>query len=50
MSGVRSKVVESTVLHRSYHVATLDWDAETIFSGSADFMERQLAGVRSTDD
>jgi len=28
------------VLHRSYHVATLDFDAETIFDGSVGFLAR----------
>ncbi|WP_198587045.1 alpha/beta hydrolase [Glycomyces xiaoerkulensis] len=45
-AGVRSKDVESTVLPRSYHVATLDYDAETIFSGTVEFMTRQLADTR----
>lgn len=49
-AGVRSKEVESTVLPRSYHVATLDWDAETIFSGSVEFMNRQLAKTRGAHD
>lgn len=37
-SEVRSPIDEVT-LHRSYHVATLDYDAELIFSGSVDFIE-----------
>jgi carboxylesterase len=45
-AGVRSKDVESTVLPRSFHVATLDYDAETIFSGSVEFMNRQVARAR----
>ena len=45
-AGVRSKDVESTVLPRSFHVATLDYDAETIFSGTVEFMNRQLAKTR----
>jgi carboxylesterase len=49
-AGVRSKDVESTVLPRSFHVATLDYDAETIFSGSVAFMDRQLAKARSVHD
>jgi carboxylesterase len=49
-AGVRSKDVEATVLPRSFHVATLDYDAETIFSGSAEFMERQVAKARGVHD
>jgi carboxylesterase len=49
-AGVRSKDVEASVLPRSFHVATLDYDAETIFAGSAEFMERQLAKARSVHD
>jgi carboxylesterase len=49
-AGVRSKDVESTVLPRSYHVATLDYDAETIFSGTVEFMTRQLAKTRGVHD
>lgn len=48
-AGVRSKDVESTVLPRSYHVATLDYDAETVFSGSVEFMRRQLANTRGAE-
>lgn len=49
-AGVRSKDVESTVLQRSYHVATLDYDAELIFAESAAFMERQIARSRGVHD
>ncbi|GAB3223258.1 alpha/beta fold hydrolase [Glycomyces halotolerans] len=49
-AGVRSKEVESTILPRSYHVATLDYDAETIFSGTVEFMTRQLAKTRGVHD
>jgi carboxylesterase len=49
-AGVRSKDVESTVLQRSFHVATLDYDAETIFSGSVEFMNRQVAKTRGVHD
>ena len=35
---VRSSIEEIT-LDRSYHVATLDYDAETIFASSVDFIE-----------
>ena len=49
-AGVRSKDVESTILPRSYHVATLDYDAETVFSGTVEFMTRQLAKTRGAHD
>jgi carboxylesterase len=42
LDGVASDDVTETVLLDSYHVATLDNDAETIFAGSAEFT-RQLA-------
>jgi carboxylesterase len=38
--------VEEFLLGNSYHVATLDYDAEEIFTGSVQFFE-QLAGDRS---
>ncbi len=37
-STVRSPI-EEVVLERSFHVATLDYDADVIFSGSAEFIE-----------
>lgn len=40
LSRVSSTDVTEIVLHDSYHVATLDNDAETIFKGSADFARR----------
>nr|WP_277605946.1 alpha/beta fold hydrolase [Glycomyces sp. L485] len=49
-AGVRSKDVEATILPRSYHVATLDYDAETIFSGTVEFMTKQLAKTRGAHD
>ncbi len=39
-AGVRSTELEVVVLERSYHVATLDYDAEVIFRGSAEFFRR----------
>lgn len=39
---IRSRVhstLQEIELHRSYHVATLDYEADMIFAGSADFME-----------
>lgn len=40
LEKVRSTDVREVVLHDSYHVATLDNDAETIFEGSLDFVRR----------
>jgi carboxylesterase len=40
LAGVSSTDVTEVVLHDSYHVATLDNDAETIFAGSLAFVRR----------
>ena len=40
MSTVSSRDLEEVVLEESYHVATLDNDAETIFEGSLAFVRR----------
>lgn len=40
LNGVSTEDVTDVVLHRSYHVATLDYDAPAIFEGSAAFIER----------
>lgn len=40
VEGVGSENVAEVVLPDSYHVATLDNDAETIFAGSAEFTKR----------
>jgi carboxylesterase len=40
LQGIASTDVEEIVLDDSYHVATLDHDAERIFSGSVDFVKR----------
>ncbi len=40
VEGVSSENVAEVVLENSYHVATLDNDAETIFAGSAEFARR----------
>ena len=44
--------VTEVVLERSYHVATLDNDAPTIFEGSIEFVESVLAarGARPDGD
>jgi carboxylesterase len=43
LHGVSSKDVEERVLNDSYHVATLDNDAERIFAESAEFIARVTA-------
>lgn len=43
LANVASEEAEEVVLHDSYHVATLDNDAETIFDGSVAFVYRVLA-------
>jgi carboxylesterase len=45
-SAVSSRDVTERVLDDSYHVATLDNDAETIFEESATFVQRVTADVR----
>ena len=42
-AGVRSTDSAEVVLPNSYHVATLDNDAEEIFSGSVEFIRRLSA-------
>jgi carboxylesterase len=44
LSRISSTDVTEVVLHDSYHVATLDNDAERIFTGSVEFV-RRLTGV-----
>jgi carboxylesterase len=44
LSAVSSRDVTHRVLEDSYHVATLDHDAETIFAESADFVARVTSG------
>ncbi len=34
-----SSPIDEVTLHRSYHVATLDYDADLVFSGSLEFMQ-----------
>lgn len=41
-AGVRGAELEVRTLERSYHVATLDYDAEDIFRSSADFFRRHV--------
>jgi carboxylesterase len=47
LAGVSSTDVTTVPLPRSYHVATLDYDASLIFTGSSDFFQR-LAKTRLT--
>jgi carboxylesterase len=53
LAGVASSVKSEVILADSYHVATLDNDAETIFASSAEFVASLLrdapAGASSTD-
>lgn len=43
-AGIPSAALEVVSLTNSYHVATMDHDAETIFSGTADFIDRLRGG------
>lgn len=43
LANVSSKDAEEVVLHNSFHVATIDNDAQTIFTESADFVARIVA-------
>ncbi len=45
--GASSTSVEEILLENSYHVATLDYDADQIFSGSVEFFQ-QLTAERAT--
>jgi carboxylesterase len=45
--GAASTDVEEILLENSYHVATLDYDADRIFSGSVEFFQ-QLTAERTT--
>ncbi|OKI05187.1 esterase [Streptomyces sp. CB02923] len=47
LSRVSSKDVRQTLLERSYHVATLDHDAEQIFEDTYDFIARLAPSVRA---
>ncbi|MBW9206261.1 alpha/beta fold hydrolase [Mumia sp. zg.B53] len=50
LAGVSSAVAVEVVLTDSYHVATLDNDAERIWSESADFIARHTAGTTLEGD
>jgi carboxylesterase len=47
LANVGSTDTEEQLLHRSYHVATLDYDAASIFDGSLAFAERVAAAGSS---
>jgi carboxylesterase len=42
LASVASSDVEEVLLHRSYHVATMDYEAEELFATSSDFFRRLL--------
>ncbi len=48
LANVASKDKTERLLHESYHVATLDNDAETIFEGSVEFVNRILAASKQS--
>lgn len=50
LSRVSSEDVTETLLERSYHVATLDHDAERIFQDSHDFIVRLAPGAKAPAD
>ncbi len=49
LAGVSSTDVREQVLADSYHVATLDNDAETLFAGSLEFIRERLAALPGGD-
>lgn len=49
LANVASKDAEEVVLYDSYHVATMDNEAESIYAGSADFVKRILAEGNETN-
>ena len=52
LARVSSRVKEQRLLPKSYHVATLDYDAQTIFDGSLAFVRglTRTAECVMTDD
>jgi carboxylesterase len=44
LAGISATDVTEVVLEKSFHVATLDYDAELIFAESVRFLERVTAG------
>lgn len=49
-AGIHSTDLEVVVLERSYHVATLDYDAEDIFRGSVEFFRRYATSGHEQGD
>lgn len=49
LDRVASPLTEYIRLHHSYHVATIDFDAPTIFEMSAEFIERSFSEARALD-
>jgi carboxylesterase len=49
MAGARATTVREVILEDSYHVATLDNDAEQIFTGSVAFIREQMSIREHTD-
>jgi carboxylesterase len=47
LATISSTDVEEVVLENSYHVATLDNDAETVFACSLDFLQRVTSATRT---
>lgn len=45
LDGISSTDVTDVVLERSFHVATLDYDAELIFAASTEFIEKVTVSV-----
>jgi carboxylesterase len=50
LAGVASTDVTEVVLDDSFHVATLDHDAQRIFNGSVDFVRRHSAAASGVPD
>ncbi|MGH8792792.1 MAG: alpha/beta hydrolase [Stackebrandtia sp.] len=48
LAGIRSDDAADHILPRSYHVATLDYDAQQIFDGSAEFVAERLKTLQGT--
>ncbi|WP_375493782.1 alpha/beta hydrolase [uncultured Jatrophihabitans sp.] len=48
-AGAINTSVDEIMLDNSYHVATLDWDAPTIFEGSVEFIS-SVIGTQHLDD
>ncbi|MGZ5367831.1 MAG: alpha/beta hydrolase [Aeromicrobium sp.] len=46
LNGVSSETADFVALHDSYHVATIDNDAQLIFDTSADFIEAHVGAAR----